>query len=104
MATCAIAAANLTVTAAARQQGNSENMTQPRQLEKGDRVIFWRSDRMGPGKRPENENPQYQGTVVSTDPLRVLWDNTGPDHEGPQEEYPIGGDGYERFEIKALPK
>lgn len=80
-------------------------MTKARDLDKGDRVIYWREERMGPGKTPVNSNPQHQGTVVSVDPLRVLWDTTYADHSGPPMEFPLyTNGGYERFEIKALPR
>jgi hypothetical protein len=95
-------AANLTVIVVAK---GVRNMTKARDLERNDRVMFWRDLHAGPGRKPVNPSPQHQGTVVSIDPLRVLWDNVGVNHDGPSVEYPMGGKaGYKRFEIRALPK
>jgi len=89
-------------------------MTQPIDLEIGDRVQFWATFPYGEGfwksKRLGRETDRMvPGTVVSVSPLRVLWDFTGKDqdgNDGPPREYPLSyqeNTGYERSCVRKLP-
>lgn len=87
-------------------------MTKPIDLWLGARVEFWRSFPLGKGffqsTNLKRQNARrVSGTVVSLDPLRVLWDITSRDREGndgPPMEFPLGGPtkGYDRSCIKLL--
>lgn len=93
-------------------------MTKPIQLKIGDRVQFWATWPYGKpygkgfwtSKRLKRETDRMvPGTVVSVDPLRVLWDFTAVDKDGnngPPMEYPLGNkhiEGYDRSCIRKLP-
>lgn len=90
-------------------------MTKPIDLWLGARVEFWRTFPMGKGffntigNLKRQASRQVPGTVVSLNPLRVLWDFTykRPDgSDGPATEYPLGDptkEGYDRSCIRLLP-
>jgi hypothetical protein len=72
-------------------------------------VQFWATFPYGKGfwtsKRLKRETDRFcPGTVVSVDPLRVLWDST-MGGAGPAMEYPLGGkEGYDRSCVRRLPE